>query len=607
MKIKFLYAFFSTAFSITILFSCSSSSTMTEKKEIATTIKQSKVPDKKLALNHFINGGIFEVQGNFESAVKEYENALHYDTSAGIYYSIAKNYLYLNKLPLALKNVKRALNLDSTVTDYYNLLSDIFNYGNQKDSAISALEKATKIDSLDIELNYKLARLYETDKPLKAISIYNRILSQLGSDWSIISRIAELNEKLGNSEGAIKSIDRLLELDPGNIQLKKMLIEYNIRAKHYDRGIQLVDEILELMPSDIEAREMKGNLLIAKNDWTGASKEFDYLLKQPNIKLEDKVNIGANYFDRAVKDSTLLPIAKTIFTQLDKDTTDWQIKMYLGAIALSEKNDSVAIENFKYVTENANWNVQAWIRLGGLYFDNHKYKEAEVVMSEAIISFPDDFYVNLILGLALAQQSKNKESEPYLKKATILNPNDINALSAYGFTLSQLKQNEQAIYYLKKALEIEPNDVQLIGTLAMIYNGMKSYQISDSLYEKALELKPDDPLINNNYSYSFATRSIQLERALKMIKISIAADSLNSSYLDTMGWVYYMLGDYESAKTYIEKAIKVGGKSSVILDHLADTEFKLGNKQKAVELWQNAFDLDPSKTEIKNKIEKGAI
>jgi tetratricopeptide (TPR) repeat protein len=607
MKIKFLYAFFSTAFSITILFSCSSSSTMTEKKEIATTIKQSKVPDKKLALNHFINGGIFEVQGNFESAVKEYENALHYDTSAGIYYSIAKNYLYLNKLPLALKNVKRALNLDSTVTDYYNLLSDIFNYGNQKDSAISALEKATKIDSLDIELNYKLARLYETDKPLKAISIYNRILSQLGSDWSIISRIAELNEKLGNSEGAIKSIDRLLELDPGNIQLKKMLIEYNIRAKHYDRGIQLVDEILELMPSDIEAREMKGNLLIAKNDWTGASKEFDYLLKQPNIKLEDKVNIGANYFDRAVKDSTLLPIAKTIFTQLDKDTTDWQIKMYLGAIALSEKNDSVAIENFKYVTENANWNVQAWIRLGGLYFDNHKYKEAEVVMSEAIISFPDDFYVNLILGLALAQQSKNKESEPYLKKATILNPNDINALSAYGFTLSQLKQNEQAIYYLKKALEIEPNDVQLIGTLAMIYNGMKSYQISDSLYEKALELKPDDPLINNNYSYSFATRSIQLERALKMIKISIAADSLNSSYLDTMGWVYYMLGDYESAKTYIEKAIKVGGKSSVILDHLADVEFKLGNKRKAVELWQNAFDLDPSKTEIKNKIEKGAI
>ena len=93
---------------------------------------------------------------------------------------------------------------------------------------------------------------------------------------------------------------------------------------------------------------------------------------------------------------------------------------------------------------------------------------------------------------------------------------------------------------MNQALEIKPEDVQLIGTLAMIYNGMRNFQLSDSLYERALELEPNDPLINNNYSYAFATRGIQLERALKMIQISVKADSLNSSYLDTIGWVYYM-------------------------------------------------------------------
>ncbi len=113
--------------------------------------------------------------------------------------------------------------------------------------------------------------------------------------------------------------------------------------------------------------------------------------------------------------------------------------MYLGAIALSEGDDSVAIENFKFVTENANWNVAAWVRLGGLYFDNRKYGESEVVMSEAILSFPEDFYVNLILGLSLAQQAKYEDAEKYLKKATLLNPTDITALSAYAFTLSQLE------------------------------------------------------------------------------------------------------------------------------------------------------------------------
>jgi len=45
----------------------------------------------------------------------------------------------------------------------------------------------------------------------------------------------------------------------------------------------------------------------------------------------------------------------------------------------------------------------------------------------------------------------------------------------------------------------------------------------------------------------------------------------------------------------------------VMLDHLADTESKLGNNAKAIELWKNALELDPTKIEIQNKIDKGAI
>jgi tetratricopeptide (TPR) repeat protein len=607
VKRNILYIFIPIVLISTFFINCSGSSPVIEektddKKPVLTTAEQ-----KKKALEFFINGGVFESQGNYESAVGQYEKALLYDSSAGLYYTLAKNYVYLNKLSLALNYSQKALVLDSTKIEYYDLLADVYNYGNKTESAIATLENAIKLDSMNIELNYKLARLYETDKPLKAINLYSRILNQLGPDWSVLTRIAELQEKLGNNDEAINAIKKLQAIDPANIPLKKMLIEFNLKAKKFDDGILLADEILELMPGDLETREAKAKLLLGKNDWEGASKEFDYLLDQPDVNLDAKINIGANYFNKAITDSTILPIAKSFFTKLDRDTTDWQIKMYLGAIGLSQGEDSVAIENFKFVTKNANWNVAAWVRLGGLYFDNRKYDEAEVVMSEAILSFPEDFYVNLILGLSLAQQSKQSEAEKYLKKSTILNPTDITALSAYAFTLNQLKENDKAIFYLKQALEIKPDDVQLVGTLAMIYNGMQSYELSDSLYERALELKPDDPLINNNYSYAFATRQIQLERALKMVKISIAADSLNSSYLDTMGWIYFMLGNYNEAKFYLEKAIEVGGKSAVMLDHLADTESKLGNNGKAIELWKNALELDPTKTEIQNKIDKGAI
>lgn len=586
---------------------CSTPQTTVQINESESESNLSLEERKEAALEYFINGGVYETQGNFEAAVRNYEKALSYDTTAGLYYTLAKNYFYLNRLSSALTSAQNAISLDSSKIEYYDLLSEIYSYGNQKDLAIKTLEKAFLVDSSNLDINYKLARLYEQDKPNQAIKIYNKILSQIGPDWTVLSRVAELNERLGNNDGAIKTLEKLLSLDTSNIPLKKMLIEFNMRAGYYDKGIELSDEIIELMPYDLEAREMKAKLLLAKNDWQGASKEFEYLLNQPDVSLDAKINIGANYFNKAISDSTVLPVAKSFFTKLDKDTTDWQIKMYLGAIALSEGNDSVAIENFRYVTQNANWNVEAWIRLGGLYFDNKKYNESELVMKEAIRSFPEDFYVNLILGLSLAQQSKYADSEKYLKKSTIINSKDITALSAYGYTLSQLKEEDKAIYYLKSALELKPDDVQLIGTLAMIYNGMRSFEISDSLYERALELDPDDPLINNNYSYAFATRGINLDRALKMIKIAIAADSLNSSYLDTMGWVYYQLGNYPEAKKYLEKAIEIGGKSSVMLDHLADTEFKLGNKERAIELWKNALELEPTKTEIQNKIDKGAI
>jgi tetratricopeptide (TPR) repeat protein len=589
------------------IISCSGSNTVTDEKQQEVKQILSKEEGKKKALELFVNGGVYETQGNYEAAINQYEKALSYDSSAGLYYTLAKCYVNVSKLSPALTNAQKAVELDSSVVEYYDLLSDIYTYGNQTNSAILVLEKAIKLDSLNIDLNYKLARLYEVDKPVQAIRIYNRILNQIGLEWSVLSRIAELQERLGNNDEAINAINKLLSIDPANTALKKMLIEFYLRAGKFDEGLTFVDEILELMPYDLEARETKAKLLLGKNDWAGASKEFDYFLDQPDVTLDSKINIGANYFNKAVTDSTVLPIAKAFFTKLDNDTTDWQIKMYLGAIALSEHQDSIAIENFQFVTKNANWNVGAWIRLGGLYFDNRKYDEAEVVMSEAILSFPEDYYVNLILGLSLAQQSKHKDAERYLKKSTLLNPTDITALSAYAFTLNQLKENEKAIFYLNQALELKPDDVQLIGTLAMIYNGMREFELSDSLYERALELEPEDPLINNNYSYAFATRGIQLERALKMVQISVKEDSLNSSYLDTIGWVYFMLENYTEAKFYLEKAIEVGGKSAVMLDHLADTEFKLGNKGKAIELWKNALELEPTKTEIQNKIDKGAI
>jgi tetratricopeptide (TPR) repeat protein len=562
---------------------------------------------KNKAMEYFINGAISETKGDYPNAILDFQNALKYDTSAGIYYSLAKNYYYLGKTPQALLNAKKSFAMNPNQLEYKSLLSDIYTSASQFDSAAAVLEKMIAQDSTSLTSYYRLARIYENSKPLSAIKIYRKLTGIIGPDWNVLIRIADLYEKMGKIDEAASTIKDLLKIDPGNSSLYKILVDYYSKAKEYEKAISAADDLLQLNPDDTEIREKKAQIYLDKGDWETAAKEYSYILDKSDVSLDDKIRIGVSYFVQSLKDSSLTPVAKNFFEKIDKDTTDWEVKMYLGAIAINQNQDSVAIKNFKEVTELAGWNAQAWIRLGGLYFDNKKYDEAIKVMDEAIQHFPDDFAVNLILGLSLAQSNRSNEAKPYLKKAVEINPNDVNALSAYGFTLNQLKDNDEAIKYLKKALLLSPDNVNLLGTLGLIYDGEENWDACDSTYEKALSIDSTNALVNNNYAYSLSERGIKLDNALKMAEIAIAAEPLNSSYLDTIGWVYFKLGEYQKAKDYIEQAIKAGGESSVMLEHLGDITFKLGNKDQAIKIWEKSYSLDSSNNRVKIKIEKGEI
>ncbi|OGU64742.1 MAG: hypothetical protein A2W30_09505 [Ignavibacteria bacterium RBG_16_36_9] len=562
---------------------------------------------KKNAVEHFVNGSIAESKGDYSTAIREFNQALAYDTSAGICFALAKNYFAVNKLGNALKYSKLSVTLDSTKIEYQLQLADIFIQARENDSAAVVLEQILAADSTDINTYYKLARLYENTRPLEAIKIYDRLINIIGLDWNVLLRVAELYEKLGYKEKAAESVEGLLEIDPSNIALQKLAIDFYVRNGYNEKALEMLDEMIEVMPDDLEAREKRAQIYINQNDWERASKEFKYIIEKPDVPLEAKVGIGATYFAKSFSDSTALPVAKEFFESIDKDTTYWQVKLYLGAIALNEGNDSLAIENFKYITENASWHVESWIRLGGLYFDNRRYEDAETIMREAIELFPNDFAVNLILGLSLTQQNKAVESKAYLKKAVELNPSDVNSLSAYGFTLSQLQENEEAIEYLNRALRLDPNNVNVLGQLGLIYNNLKMMAESDSLYELALQIDPKNALINNNYAYSLSERDLELERALEMIEIAMAADSSNSSYLDTYGWIFFKLGDYDKAYYYIKKAIDVSDANAVLLEHLGDVLFMQGKTEEALDFWKRALELDSSNETLLNKVSTGAI
>ncbi|MEJ2195101.1 MAG: hypothetical protein P8X73_09635 [Ignavibacteriaceae bacterium] len=102
-------------FILSLLVGCAGNREVSNKSSQALQ-KQSIEDPKQKAMEHFLNGTVSEQSGNYQSAILEYQTALQYDTSAGIFYSLAKVYLITNKLSNALNNARLAVKYEPMKT-----------------------------------------------------------------------------------------------------------------------------------------------------------------------------------------------------------------------------------------------------------------------------------------------------------------------------------------------------------------------------------------------------------------------------------------------------------------------------------------------------------
>ncbi|HSV13717.1 MAG TPA: tetratricopeptide repeat protein, partial [Tepidisphaeraceae bacterium] len=64
----------------------------------------------------------------------------------------------------------------------------------------------------------------------------------------------------------------------------------------------------------------------------------------------------------------------------------------------------------------------------------------------------------------------------------------------------------------------------------------------------------------------------------------------NESFLDSLGWVLYKRGKFTEARKYLEQAVGPAAfPDPVVLDHLADTLYRLSQNADATKLWQRSL------------------
>ena len=574
---------------------------------VKTNKEEPRITDKNNAIRSYIDGLINSVKGNSADAILDYQDALQFDTKSGIYYSMAKEYLRINKITNAIQSINKAIEYDSTNIDYYLLAGQLYSLGRKNDYAIESFEKVVELDSSNYKALFALGELYSVNKPRKALEIYEKVLSLIGPEWSVLINIAELNERMGDIEKTITTVEELLKLNPSNIELQKLLIEAYIKTKQYEKALSLTNETLQSFPDDIILIEYKANSYVKLNNWQEGFTWYKTLIEREDLSYDNKLRIVSGFLDESDKDSSLLNYSESLLLIVDKDSSTWQTKVYLAELYVKLKRPDDAIKYFGESCRMAEWNDQLWIRYGGYLFDTKHYKETVEEMKIAHKNFPDNFLVNLLLAYAYSQQQDHKNADIYFAVCHRLQKDDVSVLNGFAFTKYSLGEIDTALVLLKKALAIDSENAQIYGMFGMIYSKQEMFAQSDSAYEKAVTLAPEDPLLLNNYAYSLSERGLQLERCLEMAKIAVTKEPENSSYLDTIGWIYFMLSDFTKAKEYVKKSLKIEPDNATVVDHLGDIYYKLGDKVKAKDSWNEAYKLDPTVKNLKQKIEKGEL
>ena len=192
------------------------------------------------------------------------------------------------------------------------------------------------------------------------------------------------------------------------------------------------------------------------------------------------------------------------------------------------------------------------------------------------------------------------------------NPKDIEALMALGNIQRSRKEFADcaATYGKAIALIAEPGKSNWVVFYfrGICYERSKQWPQAEADLKKALALFPDQPNVLNYLGYSWVDQGINLEEGMAMIKRAVQQRPDDGYIVDSLGWAYYRIGNFDEAVKQLERAVDLKPEDPTINDHLGDAYWRVGRTLEARFQWTHARDLKPEPEElpkIEAKLAKG--
>lgn len=134
-----------------------------------------------------------------------------------------------------------------------------------------------------------------------------------------------------------------------------------------------------------------------------------------------------------------------------------------------------------------------------------------------------------------------------------------------------------------RLIELNPNYAPAYTGRSVVYQRLKRHREAIDDLTHAMQLRPkNDHRLLNHRAYTRAIANMELEEALVDIQQAIDTIGVDEpAYLDTRGYIYYLLGRYEEALQDMDRAVQLAVQERRRLLQIA-ADRRAGNRQLAL-------------------------
>jgi len=444
--------------------------------------------------------------------------------------------------------------------------------------------------------------LQRQGKTAEAMRQYEIVSSQNPEDAAILLLLSEMYISAGNPEAAQPLLERIFEHESDSYLGHILTARMYQAQKKIDDAVRHYSKALARNWS-VELQTELGQTLVRGERYTEAARIYKELIRRApqnssaylalvQIYLHQKQEANAFavlYRLRAIAKEPQrveITIARLYAKQKRYEKAILFLKRALRREELSEARYFLALLQVQ----------QGRLDTALLHLRRIKPEDDE---------YEDGFFLQIRI---LREQDKLGKVRRLLQKEIerdTLHNSDLYIMLAALYQFEE--RDELSKKVLRQGIKAYPRDESLRYEYGLLLENEGNHELAMKVMHEVLKLNPDHAAALNFIGYSWAEANLNLEKALAYILRAIELNPENGFIHDSLGWVYYRLGEFDKAIAALKKAIVLAPEDAPIYEHLGDVYQEGGQEQDALKAYSDALlntkEDDPlEKERLRNKI-----